>query len=411
MKIRSITCFFDPRAHSAQKMIDRMGNLARAARELYSNAGMEVQTMRLATIPFPYLYPMDEKDGAIRLAKTLEADAAEQGFEYLSVGPALPHQPESYEMVLPILAETRNVFVSAMLTTPGREVSLPAVKACARIIRAAAAISTDGAPSNGFANLRFGALANVGPYGPFFPGAYHQGERPAFALAMECADVAYSAARKARSLTEARESILATLEAQATDLAAKAYHLTQQFDVDFRGFDFSLAPFPQQWCSLGAALEALGLSALGQSGSLAAAAFLADTLDRGKWLHTGFNGMMMPVLEDSVLAVRAGQGHFDVHDLLMYSAVCGTGLDTVPLPGDSTPEQISALLLDVAALALRLNKPLLARLMPVPGKSAGDPIDFNFEYFAPGRVMSLPAAPLQGLLAEDEVISIQPRAR
>ncbi len=162
---------------------------------------------------------------------------------------------------------------------------------------------------------------------------------------------------------------------------------------------------------MGAALEALGLPALGMSGSLAAAAFLADTLDRGAWMRTGFNGMMMPVLEDSHLATRAAQGTFGVHDLLMYSAVCGTGLDTVPLPGDSSPAQIEALLLDIAALALRLNKPLTARLMPIPGKAAGDPTSFEFSYFAPSKVMALPAAPLSGLLAGDEFISIKARPR
>jgi uncharacterized protein (UPF0210 family) len=411
MKIRSITCFFDPRTHVAQQTIDRLGRLVAAAREIYTHAGLEVQTARLATVPFSYLYPMDEVDGAVRMARTLEADAAQQGFDYVSIGPALVTIPTSYDMVLPILAATRNVFTCGMLTTPNSEVSLPAIKACARIITGAAQISSGAEPSNGFTNLRFGALANVGPWGPFFPGAYHQGERPAFALAMECADVAYSVVRRARTLQEARQSLIATLEAQAAALAGKANHLAQQYDLDFRGFDFSLAPFPEQWCSLGAALEALGLPALGKSGSLAAAAFLADTLDRGAWLRTGYNGMMMPVLEDSSLAERAGQGAFTIHDLLMYSAVCGTGLDTVPLPGSSSPEQIEAVLLDVAALALRLNKPLTARLMPIPGKAAGEMTSFDFGNFVNGRVMSLPAAPLTGLLAGDEVISIQAKPR
>ena len=406
MRIRSITCFFDPRTRAAQQTIDRMGQFKQVALDLYGKSGLEVQTTRLVTAPFPYLYPMDELESGVRLAQTLERDAAEQGFDYVAIGPALTDYPASYEMVAPILSATKNLFVSGMLTTPQSEVSLPAVKACARIIVQAATATADG-----FTNLRFGALANVGPYGPFLPGAYHQGERPAFALAMECADVAYTAVRKARTLAEARQNLIIALETQATVLAGRANHLAQQFDVDFRGIDFSLAPYPELWCSLGAALEALGLPALGQSGSLAAAAFLADTLDRGAWLRTGFNGMMMPVLEDSVLAERAGQGAFSVHDLLMYSAVCGTGLDTVPLPGDSQPEQLAALLLDVAALALRLNKPLIARLMPLPGKQAGDPTGFDFSYFANGKVMALPAAPLKGLLAGDETISILPRGR
>lgn len=403
MKIRSITCFFDPRSRGAAT-IDRMGQFREAAVDVYRQAGFEVQTTRLVTVPFPYLYPSSETESAVRLAQQIEEDGKERGFEYIAIGPAMPGYPVSYQVIVPILKETKDLFVSGMLTTSQSEVSLTAVRACAEIITQAAAITPDG-----FTNLRFGALANVGPWVPFLPAAYHQGERPAFALAMECADVAYSAIRKARSLSGARQAIITALEAQAVTLTSKANHLAQRFDVDFRGIDFSLAPYPELWCSLGAALEALGLPALGSSGSLAAAAFLADTLDRGSWLRTGFNGMMMPVLEDSVLAARAGEGAFNVHDLLMYSAVCGTGLDTVPLPGDASQEQIAALLLDVAALALRLDKPLLARLMPVPGKQAGEPTGFNFSYFAPGAVMALRAAPLSGLLAGNEDISIRKR--
>lgn len=404
MKIRSITCFFDPRARGGHNAIDRMGQVRQAAEELYSKAGYEVQSTRLATVPFPYLYPSAEADSAVRLAQQLESDGKERGFGYISVGPALTSIPQSYEAVTPILAATKDIFTSAMLTTPQGEVSLTAIQTCAGIIHQAATITPDG-----FTNLRFGALANVGPWGPFLPGAYHQGERPAIALAMECADVAYSAIRKARSLAEARQAIITTLQAQALDLTSKANHVAQQYDVDFRGIDFSLAPYPEQWCSLGAALESLGLPALGSAGSLAAAAFLADTLDRGSWMRTGFNGMMMPVLEDSTLAARSAEGTFTVQDLLMYSAVCGTGLDTVPLAGDITQEQIAAVLLDVAALAQRLNKPLLARLMPIPGKKAGDRTNFDFSFFAPGAVMPLRAQPLTGLLAGKENISIRQR--
>lgn len=156
-------------------------------------------------------------------------------------------------------------------------------------------------------------------------------------------------------------------------------------------------------------MEALGLEALGASGTLAVSAFLTDTLDRARYPRAGFNGLMLPVLEDSTLAQRAGQGLFSVQDLLLFSAVCGTGLDTIPLPGDTTPGQLEALLLDLAALALRLDKPLTARLMPIPGKRAGDLTDFDFPYFANSRIMELRPGSLGGLLAGDETLLISRR--
>ncbi len=411
MKIRSITCFYNPR--SSEASLDKVARLADAAYQAFTQAGQEVQTRRLSTPPFPIVYSHLKTDALVKEMQILERSAKDHDFAYLSVGPALPDHPESYAQILPILSATQDVFLSGLMTRTeaggAAEILAPsAVSACAQIIQQAATLTPDG-----FTNLRFAALANVPPGGPFFPGSYHTSDspRPAFALAMECADVALSLAQRATSLMEFRHSLVKTLETQAVQLTSLAGKLADQFDVDFRGIDFSLAPFPEDGCSLGKALESLGLPALGKSGSLAAAAFLASALDAGHWQRAGFNGLMMPVLEDSGLAARAAEGTLCVQDLLMYSAVCGTGIDTVPLPGNITAEQIYALLMDVAALALRLNKPLTARLMPIPGKVAGDPTQFNFSFFVNSRVMALDAAPLHGLLAEKQDFVIRSRAR
>ncbi|MDX1688504.1 MAG: DUF711 family protein, partial [Candidatus Promineifilaceae bacterium] len=130
-----------------------------------------------------------------------------------------------------------------------------------------------------------------------------------------------------------------------------------------------------------------------------AAAFVAEAIDRADFDRCGFSGLMLPVLEDSVLATRAGEGQLTINDLLSYAAVCGVGLDTVPLPGDVSEDSLTAILLDVAALAVRAGKPLTARLMPLPGLEAGDPVHFDFPYFADCRVMSLAGSGVSGLLA------------
>jgi uncharacterized protein (UPF0210 family) len=118
---------------------------------------------------------------------------------------------------------------------------------------------------------------------------------------------------------------------------------------------------------------------------------------------------MQPILEDSVLAKRAAQGSLTVKDALLYSAVCGTGLDTVPLPGDTTSEQITPLLLDLCALALRFDKPLTARLMPIPDKKAGDETNFDFAFFAPSRVLALDSEGLTRAFSNTETIQLIPR--
>ena len=118
---------------------------------------------------------------------------------------------------------------------------------------------------------------------------------------------------------------------------------------------------------------------------------------------------MLPMLEDTVLAQRGKEETLKINDLLLYSAVCGTGLDTLPLPGEVSQEQIFAILLDLATLAQRLNKPLTARLMPIPGKSSGEMTEFDFEYFANSKILRLDSKPLTGLLIGDDPYKLKGR--
>ena len=199
-----------------------------------------------------------------------------------------------------------------------------------------------------------------------------------------------NALENAKTTSEGCEKLLDKLNAAANELFPIAKEAQMAFNIDFKGFDFSLAPFPEDWCSLGSAFEKLGVPSIGYIGSVTAAALLANTLDQGSWRRTGYNGLMLPVLEDSILAARSEKPHFTIKDLLLYSAVCGTGLDTVPLPGDISAEKIVPLLMDISALSLRLHKPLTARLMPVPGLKSGDKTTFDFGFFKNGKHHGLP---------------------
>ena len=97
----------------------------------------------------------------------------------------------------------------------------------------------------------------------------------------------------------------------------------------------------------------------------------------------------MPVLEDVGLAERNNQGLLRLSSLLSYSAVCGTGLDTIPLAGDVSVAQLAAVLSDVAALGWKLAKPLSARLLPIPCKGVGETTQFDFAYFVNTKVMAV----------------------
>ena len=403
MKIRSITYFVNPGWPVKENVIDKAGSFLLDAKDAFNHAGYEVQTSRLATIPFPDLVNDFQLGEVVSLAQSVEDLATSSGFEYISIGPANPRYLDTYKVIPEVLSKTESVFLSGVIASPRLGISLPAIRACAEVIFKSGKISPDG-----FANLRFAALANVPSLSPFFPAAYlgmedsEDNEKPLFALATEAADLAVEAFSSASSLSMAREGLKFSVEKHADKLTRIGDEVALRTGIRFAGLDFSLAPFPDQTCSIGAAIERLGISAIGLNGSLAGAAFITDALDRANYRRVGFNGLIMPLLEDVVLATRAAEETLTVNDLLLYSSVCGTGLDTIPLPGDMTKEQLAAILLDVAALSQRLDKPLTARFMPIPGKRAGDPTNYKFEYFANSRVMGVRAGGLTRHFSGDE---------
>lgn len=387
MKIRSITLFASLGVPLDAGVVADLGETARAARQTFEAAGYEVQTLRLATNLFPALLAAQKAAGIPGTVAAIEARCRDAGFEFTALGPA---GAEAAPWIPDILGATESIFATISLTDfeTGR-IQGSATRNAARTIHEAANIA------EGFGNLRFAALANVGPGTPFFPAAYWTEPAPAFAIATEAADLALAACRSAADPADVHARLCNAVTRHGQGLGEIGRTIAHQHGIRFLGIDFSPAPYPSApektgAACIGAALEALTGAPLGAAGTLAAAALLTDAIQKADFPHVGFCGLMMPVLEDTILAQRAAEGRLHISDLLQWSAVCGTGLDTVPVPGDTSEAALCALLTDVAALAIRLNKPLTARLMPLPGKRAGDPVHFDFAYFADGGVLPMP---------------------
>lgn len=405
MKIRSITGFLDPGWPIEASAIGDLAACLKACRQAMEEAGFEVQTLRLSTPPPSEMRTPVAPKERVAFSQNLEAEIFVAEIDYAAVGPATLEDPDGFAVIPEILASTEQVFTSAMIADPDLGLSPAAAAACADVIRAASTLTPDG-----FANLRFAAIANVPAGVPFFPASYHRGGPPTVAIATEAADLAVSAVQEARSAADARRRLIQAIEDTAASLANITARVTRGFNCRFHGIDFSFAPFPETLRSIGAAIEAFGVQSAGMFGSVAAAAFLADCIEDASFEQTGFCGLFLPVLEDSVLAERSAEGTLTITDLLLYSTLCGTGLDTVPLPGDVDADTLAALLVDLGALALRHYKPLTARLMPIPDKRAGDPIHFDFPYFADSRVMEIRPTRLSHMLTGDHLIQIGPHS-
>ena len=405
MKIRSITYFDTLNWPLSNPQISKAGEFIKNARRTFQDQGFQVQTTRLASTPFPLVLEGEVAQETVRFASELEVLMIAAGFDYASIGPAIPEFIESYQVIPEVLANTQNVFSSGIISSPEVGIAPNAIRQCAKVIKENASISPDG-----FGNLRFAALANVPSGAPFLPAAYHRvGTNPSFAIATEAADLAVSAFDIGGGLETVRRELINIIEKVAGEIGKIGQTLAADYNLRFEGIDFSLAPFPSVGQSIGTAVEKLGVPGFGNHGSLAAIAILAEAIDRAHYPKVGFNGVMLPVLEDTVLAESVVADRLTINDLLLYSAVCGTGLDTIPLPGSISEDQLYAVLLDLAALAQRLGKSLTARLMPIPGKRVGEVTEFDFEFFANSKVMDFKAKPLEGHLTEEENFHIQSR--
>jgi hypothetical protein len=386
MHIRTIT------AGAREADVERVARAAQRARTRLEEAGYTVQTLRLALASSGSNTCAD----FTTVAQGAERLALDAGFDYVSIGQVeadrLPHLAEA-------LAATETVFASANIAGPDGALRYESIRRAAETI-----VKLGATTPQGFGNLRFAASACVAPGSPFFPAAYHDGGEPWIAVGPEAASLANQVIGDWRleiaeqSTTESPvsnlqspilERVTKLIETHDQRIDQAVLDVAVEAGVRFTGCDWSFAPHPDPARSIGAAIEALSGVPFGAWGTLAAIRGLTSAVRAARARQLGFSGVMLPVLEDATLAQRNSEGRYTLRDLLAFSAVCGTGLDTIPLPGNTTPEQIANVLLEVAALAATLRKPLTARLMPIPGLSAGEMTTFDFPYFVNTRVMTL----------------------
>lgn len=410
MKIRSVTCFIPADETLAGAALDRAGTLNQQARATAADAGLILQTTRIAAQPLAQIL---QRTPALEFARLFERTYRNLGFDYgalvLSSANSNRSDPSHLERVrdgvgsttstalyahaAELVRSTESVFVSLSIASKRDGIDLDAIRAAA-----AAIVELGQTTAAGLGNFRFAAAANVPPGVPFFPTAYAGDGEPTFALATQAADLAVDAFTDAPSLDAAQARLVNAIETHAARLDEWSRALERASGVQYAGIDFSLAPHPTEQASLATALERLTGARFGTRGTLFAASFVTDTLRRARFTRAGFSTLMLPMLEDWTMARRSHENLYTLDSLLLYSAVCGTGLDTIPLAGSTTQAEIAALLLDLAALALKLDKPLTARLIPVPGVAAGASTQFQFEHFANARAFAINADPALKLL-------------
>jgi uncharacterized protein (UPF0210 family) len=371
-KVRTVTAFLKlDRARYREQVQDAL-KVLRRAKGIVETAGYSVETIRIVTQPFPeYTRGLPSAD-AIRFFRDYDALALHENFA-ANIGPAMmadDDDPAQAKLLGEILSATKSL--RASLIVAGEDgIRWKCVQAAAGLIKFVEENSLGSA-----GNFNFGATAMLTPYGPFYPGAYHQGAGHRFAIGTEGANVVERVfAQTAGNAPLAADRLTAALSVHAVALERLAQQVEKETGWEYMGIDTTPAPLGE--VSIGAAIEKFTGGPFGSSGTMTAAAVITKAVQSVPVKRIGYSGLMLPVMEDSLLARRWSEGTFDVDGLLAYSAVCATGLDTIPMAGDVTQRQIERIIGDVATLAVKWKKPLTARLLPVKGKNIGELTEFD----------------------------------
>ena len=249
----------------------------------------------------------------------------------------------------------------------------------------------------GEGNFNFTVNFNCKPFIPYFPAGYHLSHLSnSFVIGLETPDLLVEVLK---SVPKSPHNQFYADCYQAMSQALQ-YHVDQVLEMlsavklsgefEFAGIDSSAAP-SKNCASMTKIYELMGLPYFGAAGSVEVSALLTKVFKSIQRVPlVGFSGLMLAVTEDLGLAEGTQKHYFDIRALLTYSAVCGIGLDTVPVAGNVKAESIAAIMRDTGTMAFRLNKPLTVRLFPIPNKVAGEISEFESDDLCNCRLLRIP---------------------
>ncbi len=384
-KVRAITAFVRLDPATLDRQIADALTVLRNAKADFARQGYQTETIRIVTQPLGELIGGQSDADALRFLKSLDDLSVKEGF-IPGVGPAMmrdsddPHVMRLLERALSTLPDIQaNSIIAAE-----DGIHWQVIRESAALVRY---LTDHAAPSHG--NFNFTATAMVKPYGPFYPGAYHTGAGRQFSIGFESAKVVQDVfARTHGDFAGSVAELTRQLTIHARVGASVGARVAAATGWTFMGVDPTPAPLGE--VSIAAAIETYTGAKFGSSGTMTAALIITTAVKAVPVTQVGYSGLMVPVLEDKLLAQRWAEGTITTDALLAYSAVCGTGLDTIPYPGDISVDQLARIFGDVASLAWKWNKPLSARLQPVAGKRAGDLTEFGGPFLFNTKLHAVP---------------------
>lgn len=350
--------------------------------------GIPIINRRISVTPVSLLLEATGEKEPIEFARTLDRAAQAVGVDFLGGYSALVHKGMTsgerrlIDSIPAALAETEKVCASVNVATSHAGINMDAVAKMGEVIHDLAEATAD---RGGFGNAKLVVFSNVPEDNPFMAGAFHGIGEPerVVHVGVSGPGAVFSA------VTEHPD---ATFDELAEIVKKTAFKITrmgqlvlgvaaERLGVEPGIVDLSLAPTPAVGDSVARILEAMGIEHTGAPGSTAALALLNNAVKKGGMMASsrvgGLSGSFLPVSEDEGMAEAAELGALSIEKLEAMTAICSVGLDMIVLPGDTSAATISGIIADEMAIGVMNGKTTAARLIPAPGKKAGEWVEFG----------------------------------
>ena len=410
LDIRTVTIGISLRdcAHSnpeicAQKIYDKITRSAErlvpTAEAIERELGIPIVNKRISVTPIALVAEACETEDYVPFAAALDRAAKTCGVNFIGGFSALVHKGFTegdrrlIRSIPRALAETELVCSSVNVATTRAGINLDAVALMGRIVKQTAELTAD---RDGLGCAKLVVFANAVEDNPFMAGAFHGVGEPERVINVGVSGpgvVCHALQQVKGQPFDVVADVIKKTAFQITRMGQLVgKEASRRLGVPFGIVDLSLAPTPAVGDSVARILEEMGLEVCGTHGTTAALAMLNDAVKKGGVMASGhvggLSGAFIPVSEDEGMIAAAASGVLQLDKLEAMTCVCSVGLDMIAVPGDTTAETISAVIADEAAIGVINNKTTAVRLIPAPGKTVGDTVEFG------GLLGSAPVMPL-----------------
>ncbi|NLO85405.1 MAG: PFL family protein [Clostridiales bacterium] len=388
MGISLLDCRRNTDAETAEYVYEKVTrvakNLVKVGEELEAEIGVPIVNKRISVTPVSLI---SGKDPLI-IAMALDEAAKQVGVNFIGGFTALMHKGSTraeeilIEAMPEVFAKTERLCGSVNVGSTRSGINMDAVRKMGSVVKRTAELTAD---SDGFGCAKLVVFCNAVEDNPFMAGAFHGIGEP------ECViNVGVSGPGVVqRALMDVHGQPFDVLAETIKRTAFKitrvgqlvAQEAARRLNVPFGIVDLSLAPTPARGDSVAYILSEMGLEMAGAPGTTAALAMLNDMVKKGGVMASssvgGLSGAFIPVSEDIGMIEAAQAGCLTLEKMEAMTCVCSVGLDMIAIPGDTSANTISGIIADEAAIGMVNNKTTAVRVIPAPGKVAGDTVNFG----------------------------------